>query len=161
MSHHQHLAWHETLEVHELVAFQSMGLFKLKKLLPEIQDPSVKSLYVTTIQAMEGNLRELLAFYPMAPTAERKGHMLPEAGFFAGDLLMLAKTTVRNYAIAVTETATPALRAVLVKQLNAAIQLHATIYNFMYARGLYPSYDLNQLLANDVNLANTALQMGY
>lgn len=27
----QHLAWHETLEIHELVAFQSISLMKLKK----------------------------------------------------------------------------------------------------------------------------------
>lgn len=26
-----HLAWHETLDLHELVAFQTIGLMKLKK----------------------------------------------------------------------------------------------------------------------------------
>jgi spore coat protein F len=27
----QHLEWHETLEIHELTAFQSNGLIKIKK----------------------------------------------------------------------------------------------------------------------------------
>lgn len=62
-----HLAWHETLDMHELVAFQTIGLIKLKR---------------------------------------------------AGDLLGMAKTLVRNYAIAITETATPKLREVLQKQIN-------------------------------------------
>jgi spore coat protein F len=31
MPYKNHLAWHETLEIHELVAFQVIGLFKLKK----------------------------------------------------------------------------------------------------------------------------------
>jgi spore coat protein F len=156
-----HLAWHETLDLHELVAFQSIGVFKLKKGLKEVKDPALRTLYVTTIQAMESNLHELLQFYPLAPSESRKGKPLPEGGFFAGDLLMLAKTTVRNYAIAITETATPALRAVLVKQINAAIGIHAAVFNYMYERDLYPSYNLEQLLANDVNLARTAMQMPY
>jgi spore coat protein F len=157
----KHLAWHETLDLHELVAFQSVGVFKLKKGLADIQDPTLRSLYLTAIKAMESNLKELLGFYPMAPTGYRKGNMLPESGMFAGDLLVLAKTAVRNYAIAITETATPMLREVLVKQLNAAIQLHAMVYYYMYEKGLYPSYNLDQLLMNDVNLANTALGMPY
>lgn len=47
--------------------------------------------------------------------------------FYAGDLLGLAKTSVRNYAIAITETATPRLREVLTRQINSAIQLHAQV----------------------------------
>ncbi len=77
--------------------------------------------------------------------------------FYAGDVLALFKTGVRNYAIAITETATPALRAVLKKHLNNAVDMHAAIYSYMYQNGYYPSYDLNKLLKNDVNLANKAL----
>jgi spore coat protein F len=72
-------------------------------------------------------------------------------------LLGLGKTSVRNYAIAITETATPELRMVLVKQLNGAIKMHEQVYNFMYAKGLYPSYDLEKLLQNDVKNAHKAL----
>lgn len=32
MSYQNHLAWHETLDLHELVAFQAIGLIELKKI---------------------------------------------------------------------------------------------------------------------------------
>jgi spore coat protein F len=83
----------------------------------------------------------------------------PETGFFAGSLLGMAKIMVRSYAIAITETATPQLRQVLTKQINSAIQLHANAFNFMYERSFYPSYNLEQLLANDVQNAQRALSM--
>jgi spore coat protein F len=36
-----HLAWHETLEIHELTAFL-LDLMKLKKASPEVTDPTLK-----------------------------------------------------------------------------------------------------------------------
>jgi spore coat protein F len=85
-----------------------------------------------------------LQFYPYAPNVQPSYR--EDAGFYAGDLLGLAKTTVRSYAIDITETATPRLREVLTRQLNAAILLHANVFNYMYKRGYYPSYNLNKLL---------------
>lgn len=58
----QTLAWHETLELHELVAFQSIGLIKLKNGLKSIEDDHLKSIYVQTINELEMNLKELLQF---------------------------------------------------------------------------------------------------
>ncbi|MGG3798602.1 spore coat protein [Metabacillus fastidiosus] len=154
----QHLAWHETMEIHELVAFQSIGLIKLKKASRKITDPELKDLYRQSINGISKNIKELLHFYPMAPKPERndeeRNDNLP---FYSGDLLGLAKTSVRNYAIAITETATPSLRNVLTQQLLRAIDTHTKIYNYMYKRGYYPSYNLNKLLNNDVNIANKAL----
>ena len=46
---------------------------------------------------------------------------------FTLEICLLAKTSVRNYAIAITETATPRLREVLTRQINSAIQLHAQV----------------------------------
>lgn len=158
-NHQRHLAWHETLEIHELVAFQANGLIKLKKLVREINEPTLQSLYLTAITSIEKNLRELLPFFPYAPVEQ--SYPRQEAGFYAGDLLGLAKTTVRNYAIAITETATPKLREVLIRQLNAAIQLHGQVYSYMYKHGYYPSYDLHKLLANDVQNAQKALNMRF
>lgn len=157
---HNHLAWHETLELHELVAFQSIGLIKLKKAFPKIECPTLKSIYAQSICELEANLQELLQFYPMAPRDEideRDSDKL----FYAGDLLSFSKAAVRNYAVAITETATPQLRNVLAKQLQLAVNCHARIYNYMYQRGYYPSYNLDKLLNNDVMLANKALTMGY
>lgn len=153
-----HLAWHETLELHELVAFQSIGLMKIKKALPEVTDPALKALYQQSIIAISNNLNELIRFYQMAPSADRvEVDRQEDLPFYAGDLLALAKTSVRNYAIAVTETATPMLREVLTKHLLAAVKLHGMVYQYMYQKGMYNSYDLTQLLQNDVNLAQKAL----
>lgn len=154
-----HLAWHETLDLHELVAFQAIGLMKLKKFLPEVKDAALRSIYRHTIKGLETNLRELLRFYPAAPREEDEDSRNMDNGFFSGDLLAFAKTAVRNYSIAITETATPMLREVLSKQLQRAIETHALVYSYMFERGLYPSYDLKKLLENDVRLAQRAMAM--
>jgi spore coat protein F len=65
--HQQTLAWHETLEMHELVAFQAIGLMKIKMGLKNIQDKNLKGIYLQTIKELEMNLNELLQFYPSAP----------------------------------------------------------------------------------------------
>ncbi|SEA54295.1 spore coat protein F [Thalassobacillus cyri] len=157
----QHLAWHETLDLHELVAFQSIGLMKLKKAYPKVTDPTLKKLYQQAINSLSKNLQELLAFYPLAPHPEHgSDYRDDELPFYAGDLLALFKTGVRNYAIAITETATPALRKVLKQQINNTIDMHAAVYSYMYQNGYYPSYNLTQLLSNDINLAKKALSKG-
>jgi spore coat protein F len=157
--HQTTLAWHETLEIHELVAFQSIGLMKLKMGLNNIQDQNLQRIYLQTIEELEMNLNELLQFYPSAPHPGESSEYRITDSFLAGDLLAFAKTAVRNYAVAITETATPALRAVLQKQLNLAINSHGRIYSYMYANGLYHSYNLNKLLQNDMMLARNAISM--
>jgi spore coat protein F len=155
-----HLAWHETLELHEIVAFQSIGLMKLKKSIGKITCPTLKGIYATTIKELEANLQELLKFYSMVPRIHMDSKD-PEKLFYAGDLLTFLKAGVRNFAVAITETATPQLREVLAKQLQAAVNAHARIYNYMYQRGYYPSYNLEELLSNDVMMANKAMEMKY
>ncbi|MCD8501504.1 MAG: spore coat protein [Bacillaceae bacterium] len=152
----KHLAWHETLEIHELVAFQSIGLIKLKSSYRKIDCATLKGIYKDAIDGISANIRELLEFYGMAPTAMREDRN-EDSTFYAGDLLALAKSSVRNYAIALTETATPELRKVLTKQLTKSIDLHANVFNYMQQRNDYPAYSLRKLLENDVNLANKAL----
>ena len=155
------LAWHETLELHELVAFQAIGLMKLKKSIGKIKDGNLKTIYRGMIADLEANLGELLAFYPMAPRDIVEDRAESDHAFFAGDLLALMKTAVRNYAIAITETATPELKNMLVNQMQKAIKGHTIIFNYMYERGLYPAYQLDKLLSNDVTLAKNAISMGY
>jgi len=77
---------------------------------------------------------------------------------FAGDLLGFAKTGVRNGAIAITETATPAVRDILEKHLRDWIDLHAQTFAYMHSRGLYPAYNPRQLIENDLRMAQRALQ---
>lgn len=98
----------------------------------------------------------------MAPRSnqdhESRNYDIP---FYSGDLLALSKTAVRNYVIAITETATPTLRDTLKKQLINVIDLHGKVYYYMYERSYYPSYDLGQLLQNDVNMVNNALNKPF
>nr|WP_234032925.1 spore coat protein [Paenibacillus faecalis] len=156
----EHLAWHETLEIHELTAYQSNNLINFKMSVNDIKDTKLHALYVEAIKSIEKNLKELLQYYPEAPQCyHNRAVGVDMTAFYAGQLLGFAKTSVRSYAIAITETATPRLRETLTRQLNHAIMLHAKVFNFMYERGLYPAYDLNQLLANDVKNANTALSL--
>ncbi|MED1741990.1 spore coat protein [Bacillus swezeyi] len=152
------LAWHETMELHELIAAQSVGLVKVKKSLKKISDPQLKQLYIVSAKSMEQNLKELLPFLPKAPAFQREEERA-DLYFDAGDLLVLVKTTVRNYAIAITETATPELRRVLVKQINTVIKLHEQVFYYMYQKGLYPAYNLAELLKADAMHAQKAISM--
>lgn len=153
----RHLAWHETMELHELVAFQSNSLIELKKACQEVTDPELKELYKHTIEKVGKNLCELLPFYPEAPQVSVSHHE-GQTPFFAGNLLGFTKTAVRNYAIAITETATHQLREVFVTQLNRYIRLHYKVFQFMYCRGYYPAYDLSKLLHGDIMNAKKALE---
>ncbi|MBB6454091.1 spore coat protein F [Salirhabdus euzebyi] len=161
MENRQTLAWHESLELHELVAFKSIGLMKMKKALPMITDQTLKGLYERGIRECSEDLKELMGFYENVPTPmeKREDDLRNDATFFEGDLLAFTKAGVRNYAIAVTETATPQLKEVLIKQLNKGIILHDTVYRYMYKKGHYPSYNLTKLFENDMKLANQALSM--
>lgn len=68
---HSHLAWHETLELHELVAAQSNALMKFKIAYPKIKDPILKTIYKQTIDTLTQNIMELLQFYPLTPKTGR------------------------------------------------------------------------------------------
>ncbi|WP_170007185.1 spore coat protein [Bacillus fonticola] len=153
------LAWHETLELHELTAFKSIGLMKAKMGMKQIQDKRLLDIYKKAIHDLETSLKELVQFYPYTPKPGHSSEYRADNGFYAGDLLAFSKAEVRNYSVAITETATPMLKDMLTKQLNTAIKCHTRIFNYMYENGLYPSYDMEKLLQGDVNLANKALSM--
>ncbi len=51
------------------------------------------------------------------------------------DFLLTAKTGVRYYSMALTETATPELRTALINQMTAAINLHGQISQLMMNKG--------------------------
>jgi spore coat protein F len=76
----------------------------------------------------------------------------------AADSLSNAKSAIRSFATAITETATPYIREMLIHQLFTTIRYHEQVFNFMYMKGLYPAYDLDQLITLDFNNASKALQ---
>lgn len=160
------LAWHETMELHELVAFQTLGLMKLKMSYKKVADHELKELYKKCIHELESHINELLKFYPSAQgyqgrDEEKSEDLREDAGFYAGELLALEKAQVRCLAAAITETATAGLRKTFTNQLVAAIHGHERISNYMLKHGYYPSYDLGHLLGKDIENAHKALKMDY
>lgn len=79
----------------------------------------------------------------------------------AMDLLINAKSGVRNYAMAVTECATPEIKQILMKQLDEAIDAHEKITNYMVQRGLYHPYQVQEQVKLDLQNIDTALNIPY
>lgn len=77
----------------------------------------------------------------------------------ATDFLVAAKSIVRNYAIALTETTSKEVRSVLRKQLGDAIATHETISNYMMKKGYYHAYDLQEQFKVDMQTTQTALNL--
>lgn len=77
----------------------------------------------------------------------------------ATDLLIAAKSAVKMYSFAVTETATPEVRTALHTQLNNAINMHEQVTDFMVSKGYYHPYNMNDQLNVDITAAQTALNM--
>lgn len=77
----------------------------------------------------------------------------------ATDLLIAAKSAVKMYSFAVTETATPEVRTALHTQLNNAINMHEQVTDFLVSKGYYHPYNMNEQLNVDVSTAQTALNI--
>ncbi|WP_421378203.1 spore coat protein [Bacillus salacetis] len=77
----------------------------------------------------------------------------------AMDLLIAAKSGVRNYAFAVTEAGSPEIKEVLTKHLEEALDLHEQISNYMVERGWYHTFDTNEQINLNLQNINTALQL--
>lgn len=75
----------------------------------------------------------------------------------ATDMLLSAKSAVRSYAIALTETATPKVHKVLKAQLEVAIDTHQQIAAFMIENEMYHPYDIAEQIDHDKKKAETAL----
>jgi spore coat protein F len=165
----QHLAWHETLELHEVVATLAHQMIAFKMQLANIQDPTLRGLYTETIRGFEQDMRDLLPFYEKAPIPTmRSDSREPDrptltgvdlTAFYAGTLLVFFKSATRNYAIAITETATPSLHEVFQKHLLKAIKMHFKVFNFMLERNYYQAYNLDRMLADDLKNGKAALSM--
>ena len=63
---------------------------------------------------------------------------------FAMDFLMRAKEGVRNTAVALTETASPDVRALLRKQLRQGIAMHQEISELMISKKWFHPYELSE-----------------
>ncbi len=75
------------------------------------------------------------------------------------DLLMAAKSAIKNYAIAISECATPELRQALTEQLTDTIRSHEQITNYMINKGYYHPVNVLEQLRLDQQAAQTALNL--
>jgi spore coat protein CotF len=75
---------------------------------------------------------------------------------FAMDFMTRAKNGVRNYAIALTETASAEARALLRTQLHEAIALHDEAAKLMMAKKWFHPYELSeQFRLDNITTQNT------
>ncbi|RLL48302.1 spore coat protein [Oceanobacillus piezotolerans] len=77
----------------------------------------------------------------------------------ATDLLVSAKAAVRNYAVAITETASPEIHKVLKKQMDDAIDLHHKIATYMIENEMYHAYNVKEQVEHDCKKADLAMKM--
>ena len=78
---------------------------------------------------------------------------------FALDFLLSVKNGIRNYGFAITETANSQLRSILVKQMEAAIDLHGEISDLMMKNKWLHPYDFKEQFPIDIKGAETAVQI--
>ncbi|WP_018924584.1 spore coat protein [Salsuginibacillus kocurii] len=77
----------------------------------------------------------------------------------AMDLLIASKSGVRNYALAVTETVSPEVKAVLTQQLNDALELHEQIATYLEEQKLYHPYDVDAQTHLTLENIQTAVEL--
>lgn len=77
----------------------------------------------------------------------------------ATDMLLGAKTCVRNYAIALTETSSPEIRSILRRHLNDAIAEHEMLTKYMIKNKYYLPYDINEQVELALETTDTALNL--
>ena len=77
----------------------------------------------------------------------------------ATDLLSALKSSIKNYSLAITETATKEVREILKQHLEDAIDLHEKMTNYMVNKGYYEPYDTEKQFQIDIKTAETALNL--
>lgn len=75
----------------------------------------------------------------------------------ATDMLFESKASVKDFAIAITETTSPEIRTFFREELLNSIQAHEKIYGFLQDRGIYDAYNVPEQLQKDIKYANQAL----
>jgi similar to spore coat protein len=77
----------------------------------------------------------------------------------AMDLLIAAKSGVRNYAMAVTEAGTPEIKEMLTRHLAEAIELHEQVSGYMVEKEWYHAWNTNEQIHLNLTNMKTALDL--
>jgi similar to spore coat protein len=75
------------------------------------------------------------------------------------EFLLSVKNGVRNCAVAITESATPEVRSVLIKHLEQGIDLHGEVTELMLHKGWLHPYDVDKQVQMDIKSAETAVDI--
>lgn len=83
---------------------------------------------------------------------------LVDANMALGFLLNV-KSGVRNFAIALTEAATPEVRAAFRTQLDNALNMHEEVSNMMIKKGWFYPHNLDKQFQMDIESSQTVSQI--
>ena len=75
------------------------------------------------------------------------------------DLLLTVKESIRNYAVALTETASPGVRTTIRNQMEAAIVYQTEVAKLMMKKKWFHPYDLSEQQALDLIAAQNAIDI--
>jgi similar to spore coat protein len=76
------------------------------------------------------------------------------------EFLLSIKTGVRNAAYAMTESRTPEVRDAFRRQMQAGLELHEEVANFMMEKGWLHSYNVTDQYQIDLKSVKAALMIG-
>ncbi|WNF35117.1 spore coat protein [Bacillaceae bacterium IKA-2] len=77
----------------------------------------------------------------------------------ATDMVLAAKSAIKNYSLAITETASKDVRETLIEHLEAEIKFHQKISIYMINQGYYFPYDTDKQLQVDIKTVESALNL--
>lgn len=87
-------------------------------------------------------------------------NMIPLANQSAAlEFLLTIKSGIRNYAIALTECATPEVRAVVRDQLFQALDMHEKLSNLMISKGWLHAYHPTEQFQLDIKSAEMTVNI--
>jgi len=77
----------------------------------------------------------------------------------ATDLLISAKSGIRNYAMAITETGHPEIKAILARHLGEALDMHEMLSTYMTEKGWYNAWEPKEQMNLNLQNINTAINL--
>lgn len=77
----------------------------------------------------------------------------------ATDFLLASKQAIKNYALALSETASPEVREVLRRHFDVAVGTHERITNYMMDKGYYHAYNPQEQIRVDMKAAETVMDL--
>jgi spore coat protein CotF len=161
------------LEVHALLKvleFKTITLSQIKNRQSDINDLELQKIAVQGSELLQRHIREIIfvlqshQFYcrdegTNNPVPNDDGLPVKNDQNIAAEILYNIKAAIPNISVAVSETVSSSIRAILTNQLNNTILYLEQVLYYMLAHDYYPVYDIDQLVAQGIQHANVVLKM--